>query len=161
MLEILYTIWDFIGKIGNQASTLGIVFTIIQLLRIKKISETTKAVALETQNRLLKVTSIDDLSKKIECVKQIRNDIIQLDFESARLKFESVREYLIEFKEVNFKQNYCAKTEIQTCIMLVGDSVRTLNKNISGTNQKICDSLIQNQDRTLEILIGIKAKLKT
>ena len=135
-----------IGIVGSIASLTGIIIAYIQIVSVKKITESTNLAINKTLNELLKSFSISDLSRAIKLVQEVQNFIRLEKIESALLRMQDLKSILIQIRHVEVLNDKYENEEYREIMTNLNIDISNINmiliKQKNGINNvKLCENL--------------------
>lgn len=153
--------WDSsITWAGTLCSLIGIALAISQIYGVRKSTEAVKNAVSDTKQDIEKVFSIGDLSKYFEIVNTIGEDIQQQEYKMALRSMRSLRDILIEYKEVSLLEIQDFKSRISDAVIKIGSDIEYIQIQINGGGGFVPENALKNLNRIQQLLSEIKAKLK-
>jgi hypothetical protein len=135
-----------IGIVGSIASLVGISIAYLQILSVKRISESTNRAIDTTLNELMKSFSISDLSKAIKLIQEIQSLIRAEKQESALLRMQDLKSILIQIKHIKILDGKYENEDYKTLNTNLNIDISNINmyliKQKAGISfPKICENL--------------------
>lgn len=153
--------WDSsITWAGTLCSLIGIALAISQIYGVRKSTEAVKNAVSDTKQDIEKVFSIGDLSRYFEIVNTIGEDIQQQEYKMALRSMRSLRDILIEYKEISLLEIQDFKSRISDAVIKIGSDIEYIQIQINGGGGFVPENALKNLNRIQQLLSEIKAKLK-
>ncbi len=151
---------DSIGVAGSYASVFGIIYTFIQVIKVKSTAQQINS-AVETSNGIiLNINSIEDLSKSCQIASIIPNFINQGQLECAMLRMTDLLKSLGDIKNhKGFHDDFPDRCE-SYCRILISD-IKSLNSNIKSKSSIDLQLIIEHIVELTHFLNTTNFQLKT
>jgi hypothetical protein len=135
-----------IGVVGSIASLVGILIAYLQILSVKRITESTNLAIDTTLNELMKSFSISDLSKAIKLIQEIQSLIRAEKQESALLRMQDLKSILIQIKHIKILDGKYESEDYKSLNTNLNIDISNINlfliKQKTGISfPKICENL--------------------
>jgi len=153
--------WDSsITWAGTFCSLVGICLAISQIYGVRKSTEAVKEAVSDTKHDIEKVFSISDLSKYFEIINTIGEDIQQNDYKMALRAMRSLRDVLIEYKEISLLEIQDFRSRISDAVIKIGSDIEYIQIQLNDGEGFEPENALRNLNRIQQLLSEIKAKLK-
>ena len=150
---------DYISCVGSVASLYGIIITLWQVSRVKKVA----TAASEAVDRKLKeidsFMAFADVKRHIEICNSINVYLTLKEYEAAAIKIEQLREMLVNLRQSNELKDddfNSASSHLQN----LGTDLQSLRKHRSGTVKLNSDVLFTHISDICNFLEEVSSKLK-
>lgn len=150
---------DYISGVGSVASLYGIIITLWQVSRVKKVA----TAASEAVDRKLKeidsFMAFADVKRHIEICNSINVYLTSKEYEAAAIKIEQLREMLVNLRQSNELKDDdfdSASSHLQN----LGTDLQSLRKHRSGTVKLNSDVLFTHISDICNFLEEVSSKLK-
>lgn len=150
---------DYISGVGSVASLYGIIITLWQVSRVKKVA----TAASEAVDRKLKeidsFMAFADVKRHIEICNSINVYLTLKEYEAAAIKIEQLREMLVNLRQSNELKDddfNSASSHLQN----LGTDLQSLRKHRSGTVKLNSDVLFTHISDICNFLEEVSSKLK-
>jgi hypothetical protein len=148
-----------ITLISSLITAVGFIFTIIQIMKTKQISNAAYTAASEAKTVIKNTIVISDLSQKIKSMQEIQNDIVNEKNDAAFLRTKDLIHALIEIRQLALSMKYDGSNIITQLIAQLSILRRQLEAavykkeklEVLKINQKLSDLEIELSELTTRI----------
>jgi hypothetical protein len=149
----------YITIFSSLITIIGLVITIIQIFKTKKISNAAYSAASEAKTVIKNTIVISDLSKQVKSIQEIQNDIINEKNDAAFLRTKDLIHALIEIRQLVLSMEYDESNIITKMITQLGVFRRQLEEaiykkekvEVLKINQKLSEFEIELSELTTKI----------
>lgn len=148
------------GLAGSYASVFGIVYTFVQVLKVKSTASQIEEAVKTSNGIILNINSIEDLSKSYQIACVIPNYINQGQLECAMLRMTDLLKSLGDIRNhESLKDNFPLKCD-RFCSILISD-IQSLNANITSKSRIDLQLIVEHIVELTHFLNTTNNQLKT
>lgn len=149
-----------IGIAGSWASVFGIIYTFVQVVKVKSTAGQIKDAVAKSNNVILNINSIQDLSESYQIAVNIPNYIHKGQLDCAMLRMADLLKSLGAIQaSKNIPEGIAAKCE-PFCQKLISD-IKSLNANITTQSSIDLEYIMRNVVELIHFLNITNNQLKS
>ena len=150
---------DYISGVGSVASLYGIIITLWQVSRVKKVATAASEAVDRKLEEIDSFMAFADVKRHIEICNSINVYLTLKEYEAAAIKIEQLREMLVNLRQSNELKDddfNSASSHLQN----LGTDLQSLRKHRSGTVKLNSDVLFTHISDICNFLEEVSSKLK-
>lgn len=150
---------DYISGVGSMASFYGIIITLWQVCRVKKVAIAASEAVDRKLGEIDSFMAFADVKRHIEICNSINVYLTSKEFEAAAIKIEQLREVLTNLRQNKELQSNDLDLASQHIINLGTDS-QSLRRHIMGTVELDSDVISSHVSDVCNYLVDVSSKIK-
>lgn len=152
---------SIIGTIGSFASIIGLIVAYQQILQLRKDANLIQNKVNESLLRINEITTIGDITKSIQVIREIQSHINDGRFNIAHLRMKDVKSALLGVRhEVEGKTLY-SNPEFDNLMQTYSLDLSSLNSILTGKKRDVNqDKVNENLEEIATVLIQLQNYIK-
>ncbi len=150
-----------LSDIGSIASLLGLLWTYIQVQRVKKVADATRQASEETKDSVQRMLSVAQVAKYCESIHLIIDEITANELRLALHLMRELKAAMIELQTVPYLQHNGYSETLSTHVKNMGVHIASLQKSLHDSGSRLKkDKITQDLDELSSVMTEIQAKIK-
>lgn len=145
----------FWGVIGSNASVLGIIYTIIQLNKLRDESEIIIRTANDTKNKINELNGFGDIAKAIKLIQEIQGYARSRKHEVGLMRLQELKITITQIKSLN--TNASSLPDLSQTIISINQLINGMEKEISVKSNTLKSVLVNTVlEKISDLLVEIQ-----
>lgn len=155
------TILNLFSLLGTYASIFGLVIALVQIFRLKQISEITQLEVQSTQKRINQLVSVAELSKANKIIQEIQHFISTDKYDLCLLRMRDLKEIVIQSKCSSDLHKFTSTTEYNEIIQKLSEDLVNISDFVKTKKRVNLSVINKNLENISTTILKFENNLKT